>query len=286
MTLNDLPGIKKALKDYPKENVNVFINYLNELGTEKKKGTNGLKFYDFSRMTAESVVNLFKKVAKDGMYIDGDHITIAFKGKPSAQYDYQAYKNKMLMVYPESQIDVQLVKKEDEFSFSKRDGRIRYTHEIVNPFSQITPENLAGAYCIIKNDRGEFLELLGPADIEKMKKVANTQNVWDAWYDRMVRKSVIKRACKSHFDDITGHMDSIDNDNYDLSKLDDVKAPDSILDHINTFTDLDELLSWAAGNENSLYHKDKDFRSAVAKKKVELEQDADPEEKKPQKTKK
>ena len=58
------------------------------------------------------LVSSFKKVALDGLSIDGVHITLQSTG---ISYDYTAFKNKMLMVYPETLFDISLVYKDDEY---------------------------------------------------------------------------------------------------------------------------------------------------------------------------
>lgn len=271
-------AIEKSLADYPKASVGVYLDYLRTLETETDKDRKIRAWWYKTKMTEAKAVNLFEAVAKDGLFIDGKHITLNYKSKIIVTYDYQAYKNKMLMVYPESIIDLQIVKQDDKFSFAKRDGRVVYDHKITSPFVEPSPENIAGAYCIIKNNRGEFLELLGPDTIQKMRNVATTDNIWKTWYDQMVLKSVIKRACKRHFDDVVSNMEKLDNENYDLSKIDECEAPDAVLKHIDTFTSVDELLSWAASEENSMYHNDENFRNVVKAKKVALKQDQDPAE--------
>jgi hypothetical protein len=104
----------------------------------------------------------------------------------------------------------------DDFSFLKQNGKVIYSHQIKDPFDNNA--KIYGVYCIIKNRRGEFLEPLNMATIEQMKSAAKLKNVWDKWFSEMVMKSVIKRACKRHFKDITQNMDNIDNENYDLEK--------------------------------------------------------------------
>src|SRR5690606_4123369 len=42
-----------------------------------------------------------------------------------------------------------------------------------------------------------------------------TTSIWDAWLSEMVKKSVVKRACKTHFKDLVADIEEIDNENYD-----------------------------------------------------------------------
>jgi hypothetical protein len=234
--------IKKALVKYDATEVNRYINYLNQLETEKKDNQIKNKWFPFFK--DQQAIDLYKNVAIDNLAIDGDTITIQNKGKIMVSYNYQAYKNRVLNVYPETIFDIQIVSKGDDFSFMKESGHVVYSHRIADPFNP-NPE-IIGTYCIIKNKRGEFLETLNMTEIKKMREVAKTKNVWDTWYSEMVLKSVIKRACKRHFKDITTNIENIDNDNYDLEK---VGFDDTIQKKIEELKDITAL--------NKLYKSEK-----------------------------
>ena len=206
--------IKKELSAYNQTHVQVFIKYLKHLETETDKQGKIKNYWFAKNVTEQNAIELFNKVALDNLYIDGETITLGYKGKLLVTYNYQAYKNLVINAYPESAFDMQNVYKGDDFSFRKESGKVLYTHKINDPFS--TKKEIIGTYCIIKNNRGEFLETLNMEEIAKMKKTATTTNVWDTWESEMILKSVIKRACKRHFKDIVRNVEAIDNENYDL----------------------------------------------------------------------
>ena len=213
----DYKKIKSDLTEYDSVRVGIFLNYLKDLANDVDK--NGqLKNWWIKDLTETHAVNLFKMVAIDNIYIDGIDVTFAFKGRIMVQYNYQAYKNRLLNVYPETKFDVQLVHRGDEFMFEKKSGNVFYTHKFGNLFER--DREIIGVYCIIKNSRGEFIETLNMDEIEKMRRVAKTDNIWKNWFGEMAIKSVLKRACKRHFKDVTQNMDQIDNEINDLSKLD------------------------------------------------------------------
>ena len=173
----------------------------------------------------------WENVKRSGLEFDGKHITINQNG---VSYDYIAYKNRMLLSYPESQIDLELVYKGDVFSFEKVDGRVDYKHIMSNPFAH-KDDDILGGYCVIKNKRGEFITTLSKAEIDKCKGVAKTSAIWDSWYAQMARKTVIKAAVKLHFDDIYTEMEEEDNKNYDLDKApDDPKLPEALINAIES----------------------------------------------------
>lgn len=227
--------IQTALREFNLDEVKVFINYLKDLETEKDKDGK-IKNAWFQYQKAESFIDLYKKVALDKLYIDGSTITFQFKGKLMVSYNYQAYKNKLLQVYPETLFDIQNVNAGDTFSFKKESGKVFYNHQINNPFDN--NKVIIGCYCIIKNKRGDFIETLNLDEITKMRNSAKTKNIWDSWFSEMTLKSVIKRACKRHFNDVVSNVDTLDNDNYEpeTSEIDaDLKAK---VNECNTFDEL------------------------------------------------
>jgi len=203
--------ILNLLKEYESEHSEKFASYIVRLKTEKDR-TGSLKNGWIQYRKEDDMANLFKAVSKEGLVFDGVHITLQ---KTGVSYDYVAYKNKMLLAYPESKIDVSLVYSGDKIEFAKESGQVGYTHNIANPFSQVDAD-IIGAYCVIKNKRGEFLTTMSPQDIEKHRKVAKTDFIWKQWFKEMCLKTIIKKAVKSHFNDIYKGIEEMDNENFSL----------------------------------------------------------------------
>lgn len=204
--------LKGLLSDYESEKVETYINYCARIESEKKNGV--LKNPWMAHRSDQVLANFFKAVSLDKLSFDGKHITLQSTG---ISYDYVAFKNKMLIAYPESLVDMALVYKDDSFLFKKESGHVHYTHEIKNPFGQ-SEADIIGGYCVIKNKRGEFLTLLSVDDIEKHRKVAKTDFIWKNWFVEMAMKTVIKKACKQHFSDIFQNIETLDNENYDVEQ--------------------------------------------------------------------
>ena len=266
----DQKKIKRYLKEYNAAHVDKFVQHVEEKETARK-ADGSLANPWFRNVTEEDLATIFKIVYIDGVYIDGTSVSLAWKSKKlGVNYDYQAYKNRLLTVYPETKFDIQNVYKSDKFVFHKVDGEVSYSHDIVDPFN--TEREIVGAYCIIKNKRGQFIETVNMQDINKMRSHSNFKDTWNEWFDRMVLKSVIKRGCKTHFNDVTGAMDAIDNLDYNLNN----ETPEEdVFQIIEKFDDVDKLFSWAASRENVQFANNDDFRSAVKKKSVQLKQDKD-----------
>jgi len=198
-------------KDFNKESAEQYAAYCMRLLIEKNRDGN-IKNTWMQHKTIEQLDGLYRRVRKEGIDFDGKHVTLQTRG---ITYDYQAYKNKMMIVYPESIIDLQLVYKGDDISFSKQSGSVTYSHNFGSPFDR-KEEDIIGGYCVIKNRRGEFLTILTDEDIKKHKKVSKTDHIWNAWFPEMCLKTIFRKATKNHFDDDFGDMNEVDNENYDL----------------------------------------------------------------------
>lgn len=193
-----------------------YISYLRRLESDKEDGK--LKNYWFANQTELVFIDLWNKCQFMGLCIDGDTVTITARGGvPMLSFDYHAYRNVVLLKYPETLFDQQLVYNGDDFSFRKESGKVIYSHTIANPFD--TNKKIIGAYAVVKNSTGEFIDFVDMNDIEKMRKTSKMSNIWNAWLDRMVLKSVIKRICNVNFKDVVKEIDSIDNESYDLEKF-------------------------------------------------------------------
>lgn len=256
--------ITKELFYYDKINVGIYVSYLKFLENEKEKDKTAIKNKWFAFQKEDQLIDIYKKVATDHVFIDGETITIGFRGKLLITYNYQAYKNLLLNIYPETIFDMQIVNEGDTFSFNKENGKIIYSHKINNPFA--LNKQIIGTYCIIKNSRGEFLETLNMQDIEKMKAVATTKNIWNDWQSEMVLKSVIKRACKRHFRDIVVNVEKIDNETNDLDRVNVENLIQSKIEKAETFDELTKIYK----EENTSVKDKVNFMRLLGERKTEL----------------
>lgn len=259
-------AIEKLLSDYPKEDVKVYLAHLEELWNKeekddewKKKKSNQWWLAD---RTSEQFASYFVKVSQEWLTFDGKHIVLQNRW---ISYDYVAYKNKMLKVYPESKIDIDLVYKWDTFSFSKDSWKVTYTHEIANPFDR-KEDQIQWWYVVIKNSRWEFLTLMSKADLEKHKATAKTQSIWKAWLAEMYRKTLMKKACSNHFKDEFQGIEEEDNKDYDPT----VTTPQKrwYIDEINEITTLTELVAYYNAHE-WLW---KEFAAECTRRKQEIQE--------------
>jgi len=199
--------IINLLQDFNSEEVEKFASYCIRIYLDDKNAF-------MKKKKAEDMALLYKRVANEWLIFDWVHITLQSTG---ISYDYVAFKNKMLIAYPESLIDVQLVSNKDEVEFSKESWKVNYTHKFWNIF-EIKDEDVIWAYCVIKNRRWEFLTTINKDEIEKHKKVARTSYIWNAWFKEMALKTIIKKACKTHFNDIYEKILEEDDKQNDIEK--------------------------------------------------------------------
>jgi len=172
-----------------------------------------------------------------------------------------------LNIYPETIFDMQNVNEGDTFSFLKESGKVIYSHKMNDPFA--TNKKIIGTYCIIKNCRGEFIETLNQDDIKKMRNVANTQAIWDTWEGEMILKSVIKRACKRHFNDIVVNIETLDNDNYEPEN---VTIDSDIQTKIQNCNTVDELQLLYDISINDI-EDEKVFIKLMTERKIEIKKE-------------
>ena len=204
--------IADILKDENSQDSKRFAVYCENLTKTTKNA--GFK-QRLQKTTAETFADSFLKVKNDGLVFDGKNITLQPTG---ISYNYVAYKNKMLNVYPDSKIELGVVYQGDDFEFSVTSGQVHYRHSLKNPFENKPDSEIIGVYCVIKNKRGEFLTTLNMNEIQKHRRIAKTDEIWKSWFKEMVLKTAIKKATKYHYEDIFAEINEKDNENYDLEK--------------------------------------------------------------------
>lgn len=198
--------IFEYVKDkYSEKEAKMYFTYVWELLNDPKQSWAKKKDHNY-------FILQYEKVKNDWLVIDWKHITLWYNW---ISYDYVAYKNKMLLSYPESIIDIQIVYQWDEFDFKKENWKVVYSHKITNPFANWT-DKIQGWYCIIKNTRWEFITILSKKEFEAHKAVAKTQFIWNKWYKEMCMKTLFKKAIKVHYDDVFQSIEEEDNKNYEL----------------------------------------------------------------------
>jgi len=213
----------KKLK-VPVSEINKFMAYIQGEQT-KERAAKAKKSDAYTPVLNNTDIQLYTMFFKFwGLGLTIDSINVVITGRGMALPTFHGYKNKVKQIYPDATFDVQLVREGDKFSVAKESGSVVYSHDISDPFADETPK-IKGAYCVIKFGGNEYLETLNKRDYTEMRGASKNQSTWDKWESEFWLKSVIKRACKRHFNDITVELDKVDNEMFGLA--DRVKASDN-----------------------------------------------------------
>lgn len=90
-------------------------------------------------------------------------------------------------------VKAEIVKESDEFEYT---GPCTLPIHKMNPFAQDRGAPI-GVYCVAKTNKGDYLvDLMDWQEVQKIKKCAKTQFVWEEWEEEMAKKSLVKRAAK------------------------------------------------------------------------------------------
>jgi hypothetical protein len=219
--------LKEKLKKMrmPVDKINQFLAYVQGEKTKeaaaidkaKREGKNR-PYTPVTSNTDDQLYTMAFKFWGLGLVIDG--INVVITGRGMALPTFHGYKNKVKQIYPDATFDVQLVREGDTTSFAKESGSIVYSHQLGSPFEE---KKIQGAYCVISFGGQQYLETLNERDYTAMKAASKNPSTWDKWPSEFWLKSVIKRACKRHFNDITIELDKYDNELYGINEQ--VKAP-------------------------------------------------------------
>ncbi|MCK5601319.1 recombinase RecT [Candidatus Pacearchaeota archaeon] len=92
-------------------------------------------------------------------------------------------------------VKAELVYEGDTFTFNGVDEKPEHSYD---PFMDYKDRGkLRGAYCLAMLTNGTYkVEFMPAIEIYKVKASAKTRKVWDAWFEEMAKKTVIKRAAK------------------------------------------------------------------------------------------
>lgn len=91
----------------------------------------------------------------------------------------------------------ELVYEGEKFSIDISDGERRPVHVKESEFSRGSDDKVVGAYSVAKFQDGTIdCEPMGRDEIEKVRKVAKTQKVWDGWFGEKAKVAVLRRHSK------------------------------------------------------------------------------------------
>lgn len=89
-------------------------------------------------------------------------------------------------------VKAEIVKQGDQFTYN---GPCEKPEHNMQPFGDRGAT--VGVYCVAKTADGDYLtDIMDMAEINKCRNAAKTKVVWDAWFEEMAKKAIIKRASK------------------------------------------------------------------------------------------
>jgi len=85
----------------------------------------------------------------------------------------------------------------------------------------------------------------------------------------MAKKTVIKKACKFHFEDIYNNINTLDNENYDLDLPTDIEV--KVKADIEKLDTRDELVKYYNENKSKYTENANSFNKLLAKRQEEID---------------
>ena len=176
------------------------------------------KSQDLQACRPDSIIQCMIDAAKFGLKIDGRqqaHL-VPFKGVATMQIGYRGFLAKLREHYDDVDFVVEPVFDGDTFNTWDENGYQKYQFRKKNPFNQ-SLDSLQGVFVAISYRLGETrtqkVTVMPKEEIEKVKGVAKTKDIWNKWYLEKAKVAAIKRACKIHFASVMNDIIEYDNEN-------------------------------------------------------------------------
>jgi len=146
---------------------------------------------------------------------------VPFAKECSLMPSYKGYIYKVKNADPSTEFTVALVYMGDTFTVSKENGQAVYRHDVKNPFEDRV-EAIVGAYCYIRTSTGSFIDVLSRTEIEKIRSMSKMRSgqTWTMWAAEMIKKAVIRRACKVRYIEAVAELDALDNQVFSPRRVD------------------------------------------------------------------
>lgn len=216
-----------TLKEYfnSEKAVGQLQTYLGKDENTIRKFTTGVLMQVFANeklkdCTNDSILTACIDAINLGLSVDNrNHAYLVPYGKKATlQIGWKGYVYKIKEKHPEADFQIGLVFEGDEFTDVETiDGMDTFRHKKVNPFCN-DYNKLMGAYCYITyyaaGERKGKLTLMGKDEIKQIRTTAKSDTFWGKWWNEMVKKTVIRRACKTIFTGLVDDLDNADNDNF------------------------------------------------------------------------
>lgn len=193
-----------------------------------------------SGCTPDSIVQAMVDAANFKLAIDGKqhaHL-VKYGNNATLQIGYRGYIAKISEHFKDADFTAEAVFKGDVLAMSDNGGFQTYTLSKADAFADGW-QNLQGVVVRLSYSKGgekyQKVTAVSKSDLEKIRKSAKQDFVWNQWPIEKSKAAAIKRACKIQFADVMGLQEVIryDNEMHFTPIADASPTRSSIIDNIN-----------------------------------------------------
>lgn len=165
-----------------------------------------IKATDLAKCTLASIAEAFKTSLDLGIPVDATQraYLLVYGNELTYQIGYKGLLHKVRKLRPGIYIEVNLLYKEDEFSYQSQSGKAEYTYKPKNPtradFGQVSGGFVFMSW--IQNGREySCIHTMSRSEIDQARKAskAGSSGPWNSWPGEMMKKVILRRACKIEF---------------------------------------------------------------------------------------
>lgn len=165
---------------------------------------------DLVNADRQSLISALRQCANHGLVPDGNEATLqVYNTKVKIDGRYQWIKkvqyqpmirgivNRVLKSGKVKAFWAEVVYNGEDFKIDASDGERRPIHNKASEFQRGTDKDVVGAYSVAKFKDGTVdCEPMSLEEINKVRKVAKTQKVWDGWFSEKAKVAVMRRHSK------------------------------------------------------------------------------------------
>jgi recombination protein RecT len=165
-----------------------------------------IKSTDLAKCTLASIAEAFKTSLDIGIPVDATQkaYLLVYGNELTYQIGYKGLLYKVRKFRPGIYIEVNLLYKDDEFSYQSQSGKAEYTYKPKNPtradFGQVSGGFVFMSW--LQNGREySCIHTMSREEIDQARKASKAGNYgpWNSWPGEMMKKVILRRACKIEF---------------------------------------------------------------------------------------
>ena len=182
-----------------------------------------MKPEDLKQCTRGSIAEAFKTSIEVGLPVNAYQLAYLTKYGRELTYHigYKGYLYKIRQLRKGAYVEVHLLWSDDEFSYQSQSGRAEYTYK---PAKSVRSDfgNVTGGFVYMawsQNGREySCVHTMSRQELDEAKRASKAKNgPWNNWPGEMMKKVILRRACKLEFisDPDMERIIEIDNKEYD-----------------------------------------------------------------------